>query len=155
MHYMEELKDMLCKELEEIAGRGELSAGSLETVHKLTDTIKNIGKIEMLEGEGGYSQDDGYSQDGDWQASGVYGRHHSYDDDSSYARHRKRDSMGRYSRDGGYSEARRGTHYVRGHYSRNDAKTHMVEQLEEMMENAETSKEKEAIKRCIHTLQNA
>ena len=31
MHVYEELKDMLCKELEEITRKGELTAGSLET----------------------------------------------------------------------------------------------------------------------------
>ena len=87
MKYLEELKEMLCEELEKIGKKGELSAGSLETVHKLTDTIKNLGKIEMLEEQsGGYSHESG----------------------NSYARGRgrnaKRDSMGRYSREGGYSE---------------------------------------------------
>lgn len=89
MEYMYELKDKLCKELDEIANKGELGAGDLELIHKLTDTIKNIEKIEKLS-EGGYSHD--YSRD--------------YDRDSSYRR--KRDSRGRYSRDYGrdYSEAR-------------------------------------------------
>ena len=61
--YMHELKDKLCEELEEIARKGELGAGDLEIVHKLTDTIKNIDKIEMLE------EDDGYSRDGDYDGS--------------------------------------------------------------------------------------
>ena len=83
MKSLYELEEMLCDELDEIVGKGELSAGSLDVVHKLTDTIKNIDKIEMLE-------DDGYSED--------------YEGGSSYrrGRGRKRDSMGRYSRDGGY-----------------------------------------------------
>lgn len=79
-----DIREMLCKELDEIARKGELSAGDLEAVHKLTDTMKNIDKIEMLE-------DDGYSRDGDWMADirGTYGRGNSY---------RHRDRMGRYSR---------------------------------------------------------
>ena len=44
MKAMHELKEMLCRELDEIAKQGELNAGGLETVHKLTDTIKNIDK---------------------------------------------------------------------------------------------------------------
>ena len=47
--YMHELKEKLCEELKEIARKGELGAGDLEIVHKLTDTIKNLDKIEMLE----------------------------------------------------------------------------------------------------------
>lgn len=89
MKYLEELKDKLHDELEEIARKPELSAGDLEATHKLTDTIKNIDKICMLE-------EDGYSRAGDWEAElrGNYGRGNSYAG-------RKRDSMGRYSREDG------------------------------------------------------
>ena len=134
MEYMYELKDKLCKELDEIARKGELGAGDLEIIHKLTDTIKNLGKIEMLE-------DDGYSQAGDWEADmrGTYGRGSSY-------RGRKRDSMGRYSRDG------RGG---RGGYSRHDAKEAMMEQMEMLMDQAGSEREREAIRRCMGQLENA
>ena len=54
--YMHELKEKLCEELKEIARKGELGAGDLEIVHKLTDTIKNLDKIEMLEEHGDYSR---------------------------------------------------------------------------------------------------
>lgn len=64
--YMHELKEKLCEELEEIARKPEMSAGDLEAAHKLTDTIKNIDKIEMLE------EDDGYSRDGDWEMEGPW-----------------------------------------------------------------------------------
>lgn len=134
MEYMHELKEKLCDELEEIARKGELGAGDLEIIHKLTDTIKNLDKIEMLE-------DGGYSQAGDWEADmrGTYGRGSSY-------RGRKRDSMGRYSRDG------RGG---RGGYSRHDAKEAMMEQMEMLMEQAGSEREREAIRRCMGQLENA
>ena len=70
---MYDLRNMLCDELDELARKGELGAGDLEIAHKLTDTIKNIDKIEMLEDDG-YSRDEDYSRrysrDGDWQ-SGI------------------------------------------------------------------------------------
>lgn len=136
----EELKDKLCEELEEIARKPEMSAGDLEAVHKLTDTIKNIDKIAMLE------DDDGYSNDGDWEARGRYA--HMYDEGgSSYARGRKRDSMGRYSRDG-RDYSRRGG---RG-YSRDDAKGDMIDKLEDMKEDAKSERARETIDRCIATL---
>lgn len=74
MKSMYDLRDMLCKELDEITRKGELGAGDLDIVHKLTDTIKNIDKIEMLEDDG-YSQRR-YSRDGDWEADmrGTYGK---------------------------------------------------------------------------------
>lgn len=49
MKDLRRLKDMLYDDLEEIAGKGALSSGDLDAVQKLTDTIKNIDKIDMLE----------------------------------------------------------------------------------------------------------
>ena len=138
MNALYDLKEMLCKELEEIAGKGEMSAGDLETTHKLTDTIKNIDKILRLE------EDGGYSRAGDWEADmrGTYGRESSY-------RGRRRDSMGRYSRDG--STIRYGD--GRG-YSRNDAKERMLERLNEVMNDADEN-DREVIRRAMRQLENA
>lgn len=129
--YMHELKEKLCEELEEIARKPEMSAGDLEAAHKLTDTIKNIDKIAMLE------EDGGYSRAGDWEADmrGTYARGSSY-------RGRKRDSMGRYSRDGRM-----------GGYSRHDSKEAMMEQAREMMEDATNEREREAIRRFMTELE--
>lgn len=128
MKTLYDLKDMLCGELDEIGKKGEMSAGDLETVHKLTDTIKNIDKITMLE-EGGYSRDEDYSRDGDWNANmrGNYGRGSSY--------------------------ARRGSHYVRGHYSRDDARDSMMRKLEDMLRNVD-GYDRETIQHCIDELKN-
>ena len=157
MHYMHDLKDLLCAELEDYAEKGKnsgkMSMGDLESIHKLTDTVKNILKIDMLEDESGYSEDGHYMGEGR-----IYGT--SYDDGMhreagySYARGRryaKRDSMGRYSRDGGVSY--RGGQ--RGGYSRDDGKAYMMEQLEDMMEDAEKPAEKEALRRCMEALKRA
>ena len=86
MYDLRNLREMLCKELDDIADKREMSAGDLDAIQKLTSSIKNTYKIEMLE-------DGGYSRSGEWEADmrGTYGR------DSSY-RGRRRDSMGRYSR---------------------------------------------------------
>ena len=160
MHYMEDLKDLLCAELEVYAEKGKksgkMSMGDLETVHKLTDTVKNIMKIDVLKEEAGYSEDGHYMGEGR-----IYGT--SYDDGMhreggySYARGRRyarRDSMGRYSRDDGMSYARDGRG-MRGGYSRDDGKHYMMEQLEEMMEEAEKPAEKEALRRCMDALKRA
>ena len=160
MHYMETLKDLLCAELEDYAEKGQkankMSAGDLEAIHKLTDTVKNIMKIDVLKEEAGYSEDGTYMGEGR-----IYGT--SYDDGThreggySYARGRRyarRDSMGRYSRDDGMSYARDGRG-MRGGYSRDDGKHYMMEQLEEMMEEAEKPAEKEALRRCMDALKRA
>ena len=81
MHALYDLKEMLCKELEEYGKKGELSAGSLDIVDKLAHTIKNLDKIIEVYEDGSYSS---------------YGGSYDYRGDRSYAR--RRDSMGRYSR---------------------------------------------------------
>lgn len=160
MHYMRDLKDLLCAELEDYAEKGKkpgkMSMGDLESIHKLTDTVKNILKIDMLEDESGYSEDGAYMGEGR-----IYGT--SYDDEMrrgggySYARGRgryaKRDSMGRYSRDDG--SMRRDGRSMRDGYSCYDGKAYMMEQLEDMMEDAEKPSEKEALRRCMEALKRA
>ena len=133
MEYMYELKEKLCKELDEIARKPEMGAGDLEIIHKLTDTIKNLDKIGMLE--------DGYSQAGDWEIEGR-----AYNRGNSYAR-RKRDSMGRYSRDGRamrYRDDRM--------YSRAEAKEDIMDQIEDMMGDA-NEKEKAILRRAMTELE--
>ena len=56
MESLHKLKKMMCRELDEISNKGDMSAGDLEAVHKLTDTIKNIDKIMYLEGGSEYSR---------------------------------------------------------------------------------------------------
>lgn len=147
---------MLCKEIDEIVGKGKLTAGDLDTLHKLSDTVKNFLKIEMLEGEG-----DGYSERGYSRGDEMYSE--------------RRDSMGRYSRDDGYergsSYARRGTHYVRGHYSRDDSmgagmretrggysradsKDRMMHEMGELMEEA-TEDERRTLERAMMIIRKA
>lgn len=123
---LKELREKFCEELDEIARKGELNAGDLETVHKLTDTIKNIDKICMLE------EDGGYSRDGEWTARGAYDYGRNYGGGHSYAG-RKRDSMGRYSRDGG--------------------KENMISKLENMMHEADDERTRTAIKKCISEIE--
>ena len=84
MYDLRNLREMLCKELDDISEKREMSAGDLDAVQKLTSAIKNTYKIETFE-------DGGYSRDWDSDMRGTYGRGSSY-------RGRRRDSMGRYSR---------------------------------------------------------
>lgn len=160
MDYMMDLKDLLCAELEEYAEKGKksgkMSAADLDGIHKLTDTVKNILKINMLEEE----MDDGYSGKTNWMGEGrMYGS--TYDGGNSYARrgrYAKRDSMGRYSRDTMHRDGMDGAMHHgmrRDGYSMADAKHHMMEQLEDMMEQAETPKQKEALQRCMQAIERA
>ena len=127
MEYMHELKEMLCDELMQIADKGELTAGSLDTVDKLTHSIKSIATIMAME-------DSGYSRDYVDKYRG-----------GSYAQ--RRDSRGRYSR-GSY--ARNGR---RGGYSRDDETEKMVEKLEKMMEQTDDMNAKQAIEQAISAIE--
>ena len=107
MHELYELKDKLLQELEEY-GTKELSAGTLDVVDKLSHAVKNLCKIiEMKEDEEEYSGDmmggTSYARGGNRGGS----RGGSSNRGGSYARGRgsnaKRDSMGRYSSERGYS----------------------------------------------------
>lgn len=98
MDELYELKEKLCKELKDY-GSKELSAGSLSTIDSLAHTVKNLDKIiEVYEDEGysnhypyymGGSYDDGMNRNGSYRGRSYAGR-----------RNARRDSMGRYSREG-------------------------------------------------------
>lgn len=122
MHKLYELKEMLCEELKEYGGK-KLDAGSLEVIDKLAHAIKNIDKIieayeeeeysnamggGSYEGGGSYARGGGQGGGGNRGGGGRSNAGGSYAG-GSYARGRgrgaRRDSMGRYSREGGYSRA--------------------------------------------------
>ena len=143
MEYIEKIKKMLCKELDEYAMKQKLTGGDLDMIWKLTDTVKNLDKISMLEDGDSY---DGYSEM----------REYPYIVGASYERGRgryaKRDRRGRYS-----SEDRMADDYSERadrRYSRDDAKDHMMNKLGSMMENADPN-EREILKDCMRKLERA
>lgn len=152
---MHELKKMIREKLKAHEERGTLTGASLEEVHILTDTLKNIDKIEMLEGEeyshDGYSMRRRYSRD----AEDYPNERMMYPRDGSYAGRgydRRGDSGDSYdSYDEGESY-RRG-HYVRGHYSRADGKAEMLAEMEKLLGMAKTPEEKKAIERCMQQME--
>lgn len=109
---MQNIKD----ELDKIAEKG-LNTGNLETAYKLIDMLKDMENVEY------WKCKEEYYNTVQEQMEGGYS-------EGDYSERRKRDSMGRYSRadgmmpdyDRGSSYARRGEHYVRGHYSRSDGR---------------------------------
>ena len=128
-----DLKKMLCKELEEVAQKKNLSAGDLEVVDKLTHSIKSLLTIMDME-------DNKYN---------------------GYSGARRRDSMGRYadgmyyddySSDGGYSGRRYSD--MERRYSRDEGKNHMIHQFEKLMDDASTQEEREVIQSALSRLKN-
>lgn len=158
-----DIKDMLEKELGQIADKRELTSNNLEVMSKAVDIIKDIDIICGMKRE----EEEGYSE---------MMPYYMYDDGSSYARGRgryaKRDSMGRYSSEGGYSgrgsydggsydSYNRGSYDSyerggrRGGYSREDSKEHMVSELERMEQSATDEKQRSMIRNWKNQLQNA
>lgn len=117
---MHELREMLCEELDKITRKGELSAGSLDIIDKLTHSIKSIDTIMAME-------DSGYSRG-----------------DMSYASNPRYNNYDRYSRGNDYSyrSNRKG-------YSRDEEMDNIKENLHEMLESAKSEEERKMIRRWI------
>ena len=151
------LYDYVCDELQEVEKDG-LKASNLDSTDKLVNIKKNLLKIEKPEDEG-YSMDGGY-----WTAEGSYadgmdGNMRNY----SGARRGEHWVRGHYSRDGYRINDRRmyGAEYSmarrrdsRGRYSRDDAKEHMLNKLGEMMPMAD-DRQRDILENAMHQLENA
>jgi hypothetical protein len=124
-----EATKLLEKEIKEVVERGEIDPGSLDVMYKVLDNIKDISIICAMKKE----EDD-------------YSERYMYDDDS-YAR-------GRYSRRGyahrGSYEGSYDDSYGRGSY-RGYSRT---EELENMLRDAKTEKERELIRQLMEAKQN-
>ena len=118
MHEIYELKEMLCEELEKYGAKGDLSAGELEIVDKLAHTVKNLCKIiesyedKEYSGEMGDMMSYQRGNQGGSNRGGSYRGSYRGGSYGSYARNgrgrgsnARRDSMGRYSSERGYSRA--------------------------------------------------
>lgn len=132
MKVYDQIKDMLCDELEDVVKQKTLTPSNLELIDTAIDVLKDIKTIEAMDTE----YPDGYSQ-------GYYGRMpiYMYDDGmgNSYARERgsntQRDSRGRYMSEG---------------YSRNDGYSgDTKEELHRLMSAAKNDREREAIRTAL------
>lgn len=147
MHELYELKEMLMDELKEYGSKKDMSTGSLEVVDKLSHTIKNLCKIiEDMEDEQYSMANEGMMQGGQSsrRGGGRSNRGGSYENrGGSYAyargrgRNARRDSMGRYSNEGGYSQAAED----------------MVDELRDLMEDAPDERTKQEFQRFIKKIE--
>jgi hypothetical protein len=152
--YNEKLKKKACNELEEYGNKSKLSYEDWKVVHLLEDTVKNINKNKMLE-----ESEEEYSE-----ARGGIGRSYmhgsSYDDDMMYSERRgrgrnaRRDSMGRYSSEGGSSYEDYPEDRMDGRYSKDDAKDHLMDKLGEAMRTADPN-EREILKEAMRKIERA
>lgn len=150
------LYDYVCDELQEVEKDG-LKASNLDSTDKLLNIKKNLLKIEKYEDEG-YSMDGGY-----WTAEGSYADGMGNMRNYSGARRGEHWVRGHYSRDGYRMNDRRmygADHSMarrrdsRGRYSRDDAKEHMLDKLGEMMPMAD-DRQRDILENAMHQLENA
>lgn len=112
MHRFDKLRENAERELKIIEDKG-LEKGNIELAGKLTEMIKGLDKIEMMQDGGGYSRDGysrdmedysrergGYSRNGDYSREGNYSN--DYDNGNSYRRGRSA-TTGRYVHRPNYS----------------------------------------------------
>jgi len=148
MKSMEGILKLADNEFTAIAQNGKFrSREEIDSVYKLIDIVKDIHCIWAYEDE----EEGGYSEEGR-SYRGGYG----YDGGTSMARGRgqnaRRDSMGRYSRDGSYD----GYGYRGGrsmNYSRADAKQEYMDELREMAMNAPDDQTRQSIQRMIQSME--
>lgn len=130
-----ELRDKLCRELDEINRHQELTQSMIDNSHKLASAIKNLYKVEMYEkyGNGEDSSQNGGSYHGDYTMD-SYGYSNSGYDNGNSGR-RGRDSMGRYtSRSNGRSWG--------------EAKETMIQQLSDMLAQTDDPRRREIVRKA-------
>lgn len=133
---LDRLSDLIMKEIEAETNKGSLTPDSVRTIGYGVDILKDITCMKKDESE----MDKGYS--GHYPNRGYNIMPYSYEDmgidGRSYAR--RRDSMGRYSRDDSPSMG----------YSRENK----IDQLQRMMDSASDPEERETYRRLIVRMEN-
>lgn len=128
MYVLDELKEMISRELKTITRQDSITPQTLEAAYKAVDILKDIETIEAMQ-EAGYSNNSYNSYD-----DMSYTSMRSNGNGMGYSYARGRDSRGRYtSRD----------------YSRHAELDHMLGKLEMMSDDTDDPKVKKAIDQCI------
>ena len=134
MRVYEDLKKMVEDEITNITKKGDLDDKCLEWLDKLVDIAKDVDTIfamhDYIEDDGGYSN------------RAYYPRYYNDDMPMHGNSYRNRDSMGRYSRNS-YNN------YRGNGYSREG---NMRDRLEQMMSEATTQQERDAINDALNRL---
>lgn len=143
------LYNTLCEMLQRYDRQDDMSPSDLEVVHMLTDTIKNLDKIEMLEGEGESFRDNSYNTYDDGGMSSRTRVRGYYRSDRNRGGRRNSYADGGMSGDS-YRGSYRNSYYRGGSY---DSYAETVEQLRELMQNAD-EREKKVLQHAISQIEN-
>lgn len=155
-----QMQEHICKELEKKAQSGIKSTTDLDTVWKLIDAYKNLLKIDMLQeaGEYSYGEHDGYSERRRRDSRGRYSRdggQYSYEHDNSYNRGGYSEAKDRYMEDKNSFRSTRSAESKRDmNVSLHDCMNKLRDELKEMMSNADTREERDKIKEMLREIGN-
>lgn len=132
MEVLRNVENMLCRELEDIVRKNELTSNNLDVIYKGVDIIKDVKTIDAME--------HGYSNEYANEYSGMFRPWYSYEgsyegsyDGRGRGRNAERDSIGRYSSDG---------------YSRSSA-----EDIRRIMERAKDEHERDVLRKAAESLE--
>ena len=125
---MEQLKEMLYCELDEMTKSGDLNMGSLKAIGEILDAIKDIETIEAM--SQGYSGEEGNSNRGRYYRD-DYAREGSYEGNS----YRRRNRMGQFSR-----------------YSREGEKDQLVDELDHLMDTTTNGGDRQQLRQSIMSI---
>lgn len=131
MKVMEKLEEGFCEVLHKYAERGMNSSSDVETAKA---ALSGMVKMKMLEEMENYEA----------ERSGRY-----YDDGMSSRSYRRRDSMGRYADNGSMSYRR---YHDDGSYEGGFSGHDMRQQLERMMQEADSERERQALRAAMSKL---
>ena len=148
MEKMKKLCELIESELSKIAEKG-LTTSNLETAYKLVDMYKDIKNTEYWETKGEYydtvlaEMQGGYSE-----------RDYPMMEDDYAMRGRKRDRMGRYSRDDGMRRDERMRRGGRRDYSMNDGGYSMYDRVMDAKQSYRSDKSQDSKQRLMESLED-
>lgn len=171
----EDLKEILCHELNEITRKGDIDREGLDDVYKLSSAITMVESLMKKDAQGEHSQERGtsnhmpmWSYEGSYDSynnsnergvtdgrdagrSRAYGNNsNGYSEDSYESYRRGRGADGHYvSRDGSYDSY---DSYERG-YSRNEAKQMVISKLENILNTTKDNHIRNAIMQAMDKIE--
>lgn len=136
MKELEYLEEMLCGEIKKITQQGDFTTSSLETAYKIVDMLKDIAEYEEKKGYQTYGKEGSY---GYWGLG--YGGRMPYNDNYSYGNNGMNISRGY-----------RGSYGYDNGYSRMSSTDKMMDELQMMMDESTSARDKAIIQRALDEL---
>lgn len=141
MRALEDMKKLLESELEKINKKGDINAAELEVATKVVCLLEKIATIESMESA---SYEDEYSERR-YSNNGIYGGYY-WPDRMSYNDNSYRNNYPMRGRGSSY-DSRKG-------YSMHDEKEMLIRKMEDLLQDAQSEKERKAIIDHIEYLKN-